>query len=132
METTMTTARMANAATIFPDIAPAVQRLLKPTRESGVPEKTLELVHLRASQINGCSFCVDYGARAAMIVHLDTSVLIDALTGPRRSLDELERLLHDGQRLALSTIVLYEWWRGPRGSRWTLSGGIRFGDPERT
>ena len=66
METTMTTARMANAATIFPEIGPAVQRLLKPTRESGVPEKTLELVHLRASQINGCSFCVDYGARAAM------------------------------------------------------------------
>jgi AhpD family alkylhydroperoxidase len=24
----------------------------------------LELVHLRASQINGCSFCVDYGSRS--------------------------------------------------------------------
>jgi predicted nucleic acid-binding protein len=49
-----------------------------------------------------------------MIVHLDTSALIDALTGPRRSLDNLVRLVDDGHRLTLSTIVLYEWWRGPR------------------
>lgn len=49
-----------------------------------------------------------------MIVHLDTSALVDALTGPRRSLDDLERLVDDGHRLTLSTIVLYEWWRGPR------------------
>ena len=27
-----------------------------------MPVTTLELVHLRASQINGCSFCVDLGA----------------------------------------------------------------------
>ena len=49
-----------------------------------------------------------------MIVHVDTSALVDALTGPRRSLDELERLIGDGHRLMLSAIVLYEWWRGPR------------------
>ena len=49
-----------------------------------------------------------------MIVHLDTSALIDALTGPRRSLDDLVRLVDDGHRLTLSTIVLCEWWRGPR------------------
>ncbi|MGH9828792.1 MAG: carboxymuconolactone decarboxylase family protein, partial [Blastocatellia bacterium] len=33
------------------------------TKESGVPSRTLDLVHLRASQINGCSFCVDMHAR---------------------------------------------------------------------
>jgi predicted nucleic acid-binding protein len=49
-----------------------------------------------------------------VIVHVDTSALVDALTGPRRSLDELERLVGDGHRLMLSMIVLYEWWRGPR------------------
>lgn len=49
-----------------------------------------------------------------MIVHIDTSALIDALTGPRRSLDTLMRLVDERHRLALSTIVLYEWWRGPR------------------
>src|SRR5260370_18016605 len=37
----------------------------KAQRNGTVPEKALELVHLRASQINGCSFCVDYGARSA-------------------------------------------------------------------
>lgn len=49
-----------------------------------------------------------------MIVHLDTSALVDALTGPRRSLETLVRLVDQGDRLAVSTIVLYEWLRGPR------------------
>ena len=49
-----------------------------------------------------------------MIVHVDTSALVDALTGPRRSLDTLIRLTDEGQRLMLSTLVLYEWLRGPR------------------
>jgi predicted nucleic acid-binding protein len=47
-------------------------------------------------------------------VHLDTSALIDALTGSRRSLDTLIALADNGHRLALSSIVLYEWLRGPR------------------
>jgi predicted nucleic acid-binding protein len=47
-------------------------------------------------------------------VHLDTSALIDALTGPRRSLDALTVFADQGHRLAVSTIVLYEWLRGPR------------------
>ena len=33
--------------------------------KQGLPEKLLELVHLRASQINGCSFCIDYGVKHA-------------------------------------------------------------------
>lgn len=49
-----------------------------------------------------------------MIVHVDTSALVDALTGPRRSLDKLIVLTDQGHRLALSAIVLYEWLRGPR------------------
>jgi predicted nucleic acid-binding protein len=49
-----------------------------------------------------------------VIVHLDTSALVAALTGPRRSLDRLIHLVDEGHRLAVSTIVLYEWWRGPR------------------
>jgi predicted nucleic acid-binding protein len=51
-----------------------------------------------------------------VIVHLDTSALVDALTGPRRSLDDLIELVEAGHRLRISTIVLYEWWRGPRTS----------------
>ena len=49
-----------------------------------------------------------------MTVHLDTSVLVDALTGPRRSLDTLTSLSREGHRLAISSLVLYEWRRGPR------------------
>ena len=48
------------------------------------------------------------------MIHLDTSVLVDALTGPRRSARNLRRVLEDGERLSLSTLVLYEWLRGPR------------------
>jgi predicted nucleic acid-binding protein len=49
-----------------------------------------------------------------MTIHLDTSALVDALTGPRRSLPTLVGLAEQGHRLAISAIVLYEWLRGPR------------------
>ena len=49
-----------------------------------------------------------------MTVQIDTSALVDALTGARRSLPALIALAHDGHRLAISSIVLYEWLRGPR------------------
>ncbi|GAA0460762.1 carboxymuconolactone decarboxylase family protein [Streptomyces olivaceiscleroticus] len=58
-------ARMQNPAALFPETVPAVQQLLKAARSGGVPETTLELVHLRASQINGCSYCVVGGAQSA-------------------------------------------------------------------
>ena len=48
-----------------------------------------------------------------MIV-LDTSVLVDALTGPRRSAPALRKAIQDGERLLLPSLVLYEWLRGPR------------------
>jgi AhpD family alkylhydroperoxidase len=57
--------RMSNPATLLPDATHAIQTLLAAVRKGGVPQTTLELVHLRASQINGCSFCVDSGARSA-------------------------------------------------------------------
>src|SRR5438094_5729928 len=57
--------RMSNPVTILPDATKGIQALLQATRKGGVPSATLELVHLRTSQINGCSFCVDSGARSA-------------------------------------------------------------------
>jgi predicted nucleic acid-binding protein len=48
------------------------------------------------------------------LIHLDTSLLVDALTGARRSATVLRRSIEEGERLALSTLVLYEWLRGPR------------------
>ena len=58
-------ARMKNPASVLPEALPAILNLLKAAKKGGVPESTLELVHLRASQINGCSFCVDSGVRSA-------------------------------------------------------------------
>jgi predicted nucleic acid-binding protein len=48
------------------------------------------------------------------VIHLDTSVLVDALSGTRRSVRALRRAVEDGERVAISTLVLYEWLRGPR------------------
>lgn len=48
-----------------------------------------------------------------MIV-LDTSVLIDSLTGPRRSAPQFRSFIQNGERLLLPALVLYEWRRGPR------------------
>jgi predicted nucleic acid-binding protein len=48
------------------------------------------------------------------MIHLDTSALIGALSGQRPEVSMLRRLVADGERLGVSTIVLYEWWRGPR------------------
>lgn len=50
-----------------------------------------------------------------MIV-LDTSVLVDALCGPRRSAPALRRAIEQGERILLPSQVLYEWLRGPRQS----------------
>ena len=51
--------RMKNPALVIPEAMEAIQALIAATKKGGVDEKTLGLVHLRVSQINGCSFCVD-------------------------------------------------------------------------
>ncbi|MGC1212542.1 MAG: carboxymuconolactone decarboxylase family protein [Micromonospora sp.] len=58
-------ARMENPAALLPDAVKAINLLYKAAHSAGVPGSTLELIHLRASQINGCSACVDSGARNA-------------------------------------------------------------------
>jgi AhpD family alkylhydroperoxidase len=58
-------ARMKNPAEILPEAMKALWALKGATEKSGVPEKTLMLVELRASQINGCSMCVDMHSRMA-------------------------------------------------------------------
>jgi predicted nucleic acid-binding protein len=48
------------------------------------------------------------------VIVLDTSVLIDSLTGPKRSAPALRRAIERGERLQLPALVLCEWLRGPR------------------
>lgn len=57
--------RMKNPAMIIPDAGQAIGALVAALRSSGLPEATGNLVHLRVSQINGCSACLDGGARTA-------------------------------------------------------------------
>jgi AhpD family alkylhydroperoxidase len=58
-------ARMTNPAKVLPDTVGAVQNLFKAIHQGGVPKATLDLVHLRGSQINGCGYCVDAGVTSA-------------------------------------------------------------------
>ena len=58
-------ARMKNPAMLFPEAMKALQAVGESVKNSGVPSKLLELIHLRASQINGCSVCVDLHVRLA-------------------------------------------------------------------
>jgi AhpD family alkylhydroperoxidase len=57
--------RLTNPAMLFPETYQAVQALSASTAKAQLPEKTTDLVQLRASQINGCSLCVDMHARMA-------------------------------------------------------------------
>lgn len=56
--------RIKSPAFTLPGAMEALQSLAKSTEERGVPKATLELVHLRVGQINGCSVCVDMHSRA--------------------------------------------------------------------
>ena len=58
-------ARMSNPALMFPDAMQALMALVATIEKSGVPKKTLDLIHLRTSQINGCAVCLDLHARGA-------------------------------------------------------------------
>ena len=48
------------------------------------------------------------------MILLDTSVVIDCLSGPKRSAPALRRAFDRGERVFLPALVLYEWLRGPR------------------
>jgi AhpD family alkylhydroperoxidase len=56
---TSRTPRMKNPAALAPGSVEAVQALVKSIRDLGAPPALLELVHLRASQVNGCTLCVN-------------------------------------------------------------------------
>jgi predicted nucleic acid-binding protein len=73
-------------------------------------------------------------AKRSKVTLFDTSVLVDALAGPRRSNAALMSVLAGGEKLLLCTMVLYEWLRGPRSpaelavqeSLFPSEGALRF------
>ena len=56
-------ARMTNPVFVVPEALKALNSVGTSISKGGVPNTTLELVRLRASQINGCSLCVEMHAR---------------------------------------------------------------------
>lgn len=65
MTITTTTARMTNPAFAVPGAMDALNALAKSVSRARLPVQR-ELLHLRASQINGCAVCLDMHAKAAL------------------------------------------------------------------
>jgi AhpD family alkylhydroperoxidase len=56
---------MNNPGQVLPDSMKGIQSIIEAAHHAGVPRSTMELAHLRASQVNGCSPCVYTGAISA-------------------------------------------------------------------
>jgi AhpD family alkylhydroperoxidase len=61
----MTQPRMKQPALVVPGALQALLAVDKILKKGDVPNTTLYLVQLRASQINGCSFCIDMHCKEA-------------------------------------------------------------------
>src|SRR5487761_53359 len=58
-------ARITSPAISLPGLLDALQAVGAVADQGGLPKTTTDLVHLRASQINGCSVCADMHSRSA-------------------------------------------------------------------
>lgn len=90
------TARMKSPAEILPDVISSVQGLYQAMFASGIDPLVLELVHLRASQVNGCAPCVFAGVTAARR-HGETDERLHQVVAWRES-----ELFTDAERSALA------------------------------
>ena len=52
-------------AQVVPDAIEALRALEKYVRTCGIEPKALELIKIRASQINGCAYCLDMHTKDA-------------------------------------------------------------------
>ena len=74
------------------------------------------------------------------MILVDTSVLVDALTGHRHLLSAVASTIGRGERLGLPALVLYEFLRGPRNAAeiahqealWPADHALSFGATEAT
>ncbi|MFF0311878.1 carboxymuconolactone decarboxylase family protein [Streptosporangium sp. NPDC004379] len=122
-------ARMKSVANS--DVITAVQHLQKAIHAGGVDPLVLELVHLRASQINGCSPCVFAGVQSAK-KHGEANERLHSVITWRETpfFTEEERAA-----LALTTDARAwrEWLAGTttarQGCGWSSPSGTRPGPP---
>jgi AhpD family alkylhydroperoxidase len=89
-------ARIDNPAVKVPGALKALQELGTAVRKSGVPDATLYLVELRASQINGCSICIDIHSHELELAG-ESSRRINAVAAWRET-----PYFTDGERAALA------------------------------
>ena len=62
---TATTARLTQPAVALPDVMAALQAFGAAIAATGLAPRTVGLVNMRASQINGCAVCLEGGIRDA-------------------------------------------------------------------
>ncbi len=55
--------RMKQPVFVLPEAMTALRALSKSAETAGIPATTLALVHMRVSQINGCTVCLDLHTR---------------------------------------------------------------------
>lgn len=60
---------------LVPDVYGAIGALNMAVKRSGIDHRYLHLVKLRASQMNGCAYCVDLHVKEALAHGLDSQIL---------------------------------------------------------
>src|ERR671911_870431 len=63
MQESVVQGRMNNPVMLVPGALQPLLELANSAREVGLSPRTADLVHLRAAQVNGCSYCVDMHSR---------------------------------------------------------------------
>ena len=76
--------RMQHPAMIVPDAMPALQAIGAAVGAADVPDRTIELMNMRASQINGCGVCLLGHVRGAK-EHGETDDRLSAVAGWREA-----------------------------------------------
>lgn len=78
------TAHRLTPTSVSPDIYKTIAQVDAAIRKSGLDPKLMELVKIRASQINGCGFCLDMHSQAARKAD-ETQRRLDVLAGWREA-----------------------------------------------
>ena len=78
------TAHRLTPSSVSPEIYNAIAKVDAAIQTSGLDPQLIELVKIRASQINGCGFCLDMHSRAARR-NGETQQRLDVLAGWREA-----------------------------------------------
>ena len=92
MDTVAVQARLGNPAFVVPGAMEALGAVSKAVQRAGIPPRTTELMHLRASQINGCGVCaVQHPRNARKLGETDDRLFAVACWRDAPYFDEAER-----------------------------------------